>query len=65
MENDGCVQKKCYHVVIGNVCALHIEPTLFFFFHFLSPLIILSHPFQTRRHTQISILCTLVVSFWP
>ena len=47
------------NVIIGNVCALHIELSLF---HFLSPLIILSHPFQTRRHTQISILCTLVVS---
>jgi hypothetical protein len=34
------------NVIIGNVCALHIEPSLF---RFLSPLIVLSHSFQIRR----------------
>ena len=50
-SDDGCVQ-KCYHIVIlGNVCALHIEPTLsFIFLSYFSLLHLIVSKLQLQRH---------------
>ena len=61
MESDGCVQ-KCYHIVLlGNVCALHIEPTLSLSFSFHIPLL---HLIVSKLQLQRHFFFTLVVSFF-